>query len=55
MLSVGAIFQGMSKRVWDLILWRCITGLFAGSPIVTQAYLIMLSSHMQVDSRLQFY
>lgn len=38
LMSIGAIFQGMSKRVWDLILWRCITGLFAGSPIVTQAY-----------------
>ena len=48
-MSVGAIFQGMSKRVWDLILWRCVTGLFAGSPIVTQAYLTVLHSHIQVD------
>lgn len=48
-MSIGAIFQGMSKRVWDLILWRCITGLFAGSPIVTQAYDAVLYSYIQVD------
>ena len=52
LMSIGAIFQGMSKRVWDLILWRCITGLFAGSPIVTQAYdaaLFFLISRLIAD------
>lgn len=35
---LGAIFQGLSKTIEWLIFWRCATGLFAGSPIVTQAY-----------------
>ena len=35
--GIGAIFQGMSRDIWALIFWRCLTGLFAGSPIVTQA------------------
>ena len=35
--GIGAIFQGMSRDIWTLIFWRCLTGLFAGSPIVTQA------------------
>ena len=37
-MVLGAIFQGLSKSVWMLIFWRCLTGLFAGSQIVTQAY-----------------
>ena len=37
-MVLGAILQGVSKNIWTLIFWRCLTGLFAGSPIVTQAY-----------------
>ena len=37
-LILGAILQGLSKNIWALIFWRCLTGLFAGSPIVAQAY-----------------
>lgn len=35
---IGSIFQGLSTTVWQLIGWRLVTGLFAGSPIITQAY-----------------
>ena len=34
---VGAIFQGLSPNMVQLNIWRFITGLLAGSPIVTQA------------------
>lgn len=37
-ITIGSIFQGLSQDVWTLIIWRLITGLFAGSPIITQAY-----------------
>ena len=37
-IIIGSIFQGLSQNVWTLIMWRLITGLFAGSPIITQAY-----------------
>ena len=34
-MVLGAILQGVSKNIWTLIFWRCLTGLFAGSQIVT--------------------
>ena len=37
-LLLGSIFQGLSKDMWSLIIWRSFTGLFAGSLILVQAY-----------------
>lgn len=37
-LSVGAIAQGLANSIWSLIIWRAITGFFAGSWIVAQAF-----------------
>jgi singapore isolate B (sub-type 7) whole genome shotgun sequence assembly, scaffold_0 len=34
----GSIFQGMSRDVISLIIWRSFTGLFSGSLILVQAY-----------------
>ena len=36
---IGAIWQGLSKSITSLIISRALTGLFAGSWIVAQAYL----------------
>lgn len=38
-LVLGAIAQGLATTIWSLIIWRSITGLFAGSWIVAQAYI----------------
>ena len=35
--SVGSILQAVSRNMWELILWRSVTGLFAGSLILVQA------------------
>ncbi|KNB46421.1 transporter, major facilitor subfamily protein [Blastocystis sp. subtype 4] len=37
--SLGAVAQGLSRSITALIVFRCITGLFAGSWIVAQAYI----------------
>ncbi|KAK8790261.1 hypothetical protein WA588_000424, partial [Blastocystis sp. NMH] len=37
--SIGAIWQGLSKNITSLIISRALTGLFAGSWIVAQAYI----------------
>lgn len=34
----GSIFQAMAKTMWVFIFWRAVTGLFAGSLIIVQAY-----------------
>ena len=34
----GSLFQGMSRSMTSLIIWRAFTGLFAGSMILVQAY-----------------
>ena len=41
--SVGAIAQGLANSIWSLIIWRSITGLFAGSWIVAQAFVFLSS------------
>ena len=41
---LGAIAQGLAKNIWALIIFRAITGLFAGSWIVAQAYLLLVVS-----------
>ena len=41
---LGAIAQGLAKNIWALIIFRAITGLFAGSWIVAQAYLLLMVS-----------
>lgn len=33
--------QGLAKNIWLLILWRGVTGLFAGSVILVQAFHIV--------------
>ena len=35
---IGIILQGLSYDMWALILWRALTGLFAGSMIIAQSY-----------------
>ena len=34
----GSIFQGLSRDMISLIIWRSFTGLFSGSLILVQAY-----------------
>lgn len=34
----GSLFQGWSRDMISLIIWRAITGLFSGSLILVQAY-----------------
>ena len=34
---IGIIFQGLSYDMWMLILWRALTGLFAGSLAIAQS------------------
>lgn len=38
----GSIFQAMAHNIWWFIFWRAITGLFAGSLIIVQAYIYAL-------------
>ena len=35
--GIGIILQGLSYDMWTLILWRALTGLFAGSMIIAQS------------------
>lgn len=35
--GIGIIFQGLSYDMWTLILWRALTGLFAGSLAIAQS------------------
>ena len=44
----GSIFQAMSYNMWSLIIWRSLTGLFAGSLILVQAYIPLTSFHSRV-------
>ena len=34
---IGIILQGLSYDMWTLILWRALTGLFAGSMTIAQS------------------
>ena len=34
---IGIILQGLSYDMWTLILWRALTGLFAGSLAIGQS------------------
>lgn len=45
---VGSLFQAMSSDMWSLIIWRSLTGLFAGSLILVQAYLLPTSFYSRV-------
>ena len=36
--SLGSLFQAMSETISAFIVWRGVTGLFAGSLIIVQAY-----------------
>ena len=38
----------MSTGMWSLIIWRSLTGLFAGSLILVQAYLLSTLFHSRV-------
>lgn len=38
---IGSILQAVSRNMWELIIWRSFTGLFAGSLILVQAYSIL--------------
>ena len=44
----GSLFQAMSNNMWSLIIWRSLTGLFAGSLILVQAYTSFISFHSSV-------
>lgn len=45
---IGCLFQGLSKDMWSLIFWRGMTGLFAGSFILVQAYVFFWFFHYSI-------
>ncbi|KAF4341010.1 tetracycline resistance protein (probable transport) [Fusarium beomiforme] len=42
--AVGPVLFGMSKTIWQMILFRCIAGLFSGSGLVIRTMLSELST-----------
>ena len=46
--ELGSLLQAMSSDMWSLIIWRSLTGLFAGSLILVQAYLSLHSLYSRV-------